>query len=172
MRVCRRPRSCRPASSSSFNYAGNTLTNQHSDINGTHDLLQDESLCEFIVTSEVFMTDSAKYSDIIIPDLTLQEQYSLSANGYADNMEAIVYGSPVYEPKFERRGIYEVCTDIADRLGIKDEFTDGGKTREDWLRRFSTSRARSTPSCPIGILDGARRMEAYPRADDQPQGVH
>ena len=37
--------------------AGNTLTNQHSDINGTHDLLQDESLCEFIVTSEVFMTD-------------------------------------------------------------------------------------------------------------------
>ncbi len=26
-----------------FNYAGNTLTNQHSDINGTHDLLQDES---------------------------------------------------------------------------------------------------------------------------------
>ena len=66
-----------------FNYAGNTLTNQHSDINGTHDLLQDESLCEFIVTSEVFMTDSAKYSDIIIPDLTLQEQYSLSANGYS-----------------------------------------------------------------------------------------
>ena len=131
-----------------FNYAGNTLTNQHSDINGTHDLLQDESLCEFIVTSEVFMTDSAKYSDIIIPDLTLQEQYSLSANGYADNMEAIVYGSPVYEPKFERRGIYEVCTDIADRLGIKDEFTDGGKTREDWLRQILDESREKYPELP------------------------
>ena len=27
--------------------------NQHSDINATHELLQDESKCEFIVTSEV-----------------------------------------------------------------------------------------------------------------------
>ena len=131
-----------------WNYAGNTLTNQHSDINLTHDILKDESLCEFIVTSEVFMTDSAKYSDIIIPDLTLQEQYSLSANGYADNMEAIIYGSPVYDPQFERRGIYEVCTDIADKLGVKDEFTDGGKTREDWLRQILDESRETYPELP------------------------
>ena len=131
-----------------WNYAGNTLTNQHSDINLTHDILKDESLCEFIVTSEVFMTDSAKYSDIIIPDLTLQEQYSLSANGYADNMEAIVYGSPVYDPQFERRGIYEVCTEIADKLGVKDEFTDGGKTREDWLRQILDESRETYPELP------------------------
>ncbi len=130
-----------------FNYAGNTLTNQHSDINYTHDLLADDTLCEFIVTSEVFMTDSAKYSDIIIPDLTLQEQYSLSANGYADNMEAIIYGSPVYEAKFERRGIYEVCTDIADKLGVKDEFTEG-KTREDWLRQILDESREKYPELP------------------------
>ena len=137
-----------------WNYAGNTLTNQHSDINATHEILADESLCEFIVTSEVFMTDSAKYSDIIIPDLTLQEQYSLSANGYADNMEAIIYGSPVYDPKFERRGIYEVCSEIAEKLGVGDEFTDGGKTREDWLRQ---------------ILDESR--EKYPELPDWDEGM-
>ena len=99
------------------------------------------------MTSEVFMTDSAKYSDIIIPDLTLQEQYSLSANGYADNMEAIIYGSPVYEAKFERRGIYEVCTDIADKLGVKDEFTEG-KTREDWLRQILDESREKYPELP------------------------
>lgn len=131
-----------------WNYAGNCLTNQHSDINATHEILADESLCEFIVTSEVFMTDSAKYSDIIIPDLTLQEQYSLSEGGYADNMEAVIYGSPVYEPKFERRGIYEVCSAIAEKLGVGDEFTDGGKTREDWLRQILAESREKYPEIP------------------------
>ena len=131
-----------------INYAGNCLTNQHSDINATHEILADESLCEFIVTSEVFMTDSAKYSDIIIPDLTLQEQYSLSEGGYADNMEAVIYGSPVYEPKFERRGIYEVCSAIAEKLGVGDEFTDGGKTREDWLRQILAESREKYPEIP------------------------
>ena len=31
-----------------WNYAGNCLTNQHDDINHTHDILVDESKCEFI----------------------------------------------------------------------------------------------------------------------------
>lgn len=118
-----------------WNYAGNCLTNQHSDINYTHDILADESLVEFIVTSEIFMTDSAKYSDIIIPDLTSQEQLSISSDGYSDNMIAVIFGAPVYEPKFERRGIYEVCADLADRLGVGEAFTEG-KTREDWLRQI------------------------------------
>lgn len=131
-----------------FNYGGNCLTNQHSDINGTHDMLVDDTLCEFIVTSEVFMTDSAKYSDIIIPDLTLQEQYSISANGYADNMEAVIYGQPVYEPKFERRGIYEVCSDIAAKLDVEDEFTDGGKSREDWLKQLLEESREVYPELP------------------------
>ena len=148
-----------------FNYGGNCLTNQHSDINGTHDLLSDDSLCEFILTSEVFMTDSAKYSDLIIPDLTLQEQYSISANGYADNMEAVIYGSPVYEPKFERRGIYEVCTDIAEKLGVKDEFTDGGKNREDWLKQLLEQSRENYPELPdweTGMAQGVWKRTPEP----------
>jgi Tat-targeted selenate reductase subunit YnfE len=130
-----------------FNYAGNCLTNQHSDINYTHDLLQDESLCEFIVTSEIFMTDSAKYSDIILPDLTSQEQLSITKDGYSDNMIACIYGEPVYEPKFERRGIYEVCCDLAERLGVGEEFSEG-KTREDWLRSIYESARENDPELP------------------------
>ena len=148
-----------------WNYAGNCLTNQHSDINATHEILADESLCEFIVTSEVFMTDSAKYSDIIIPDLTLQEQYSLSEGGYADNMEAVIYGSPVYEPKFERRGIYEVCSAIAEKLGVGDEFTDGGKTREDWLRQIlaeSREKYLEIPDWDEGMAQGVWKRTPEP----------
>ena len=118
-----------------MNYAGNCLTNQHSAINHAHKILQDESKCEFIVTSEVFMTDSAKYSDLILPDLTSQEQISVVDGGYADNMHSLLFGEPVYDAPFERRGFYEVCCDLADRFGILDEFSEG-KTREQWLKEI------------------------------------
>ncbi|MDX7526691.1 molybdopterin-dependent oxidoreductase, partial [Enterobacter hormaechei] len=48
-----------------WNYAGNTITNQHSDINKTHEILQDDTKCEMIVVIENFMTSSAKYADIL-----------------------------------------------------------------------------------------------------------
>lgn len=119
-----------------FSYAGNCITNQHSDINATHEILADESLCEFIVVWDVVMTDSARYADILLPDLTTQEQVSVTANSYNDNVKAVVFGKPAYEPKFERRGAYEVCCELAERFGVLDEYTDGGKTREDWNRQF------------------------------------
>jgi Tat-targeted selenate reductase subunit YnfE len=144
-----------------FNYAGNCLTNQHSDINYTHDLLRDESLCEFIVTSEVFMTDSAKYSDIILPDLTSQEQMSVSKDGYADNAEAVIFGQALYEPKFERRGLYEVCCDLAKRLGVYDQFSDGGKTREDWIRKLYADFQAIDPLVPS--FEEGQKMGVYKR---------
>lgn len=36
-----------------WNYAGNTLVNQHSDINKTHEILQDESKCEMIANGDM-----------------------------------------------------------------------------------------------------------------------
>ncbi|STI17723.1 Dimethyl sulfoxide reductase chain A [Escherichia coli] len=49
-------------------YASNTLINQHGDINHTHEVLQDDSKCEMIVGIDHFMTASAKYCDILLPD--------------------------------------------------------------------------------------------------------
>ncbi|HIH9869932.1 TPA: DMSO/selenate family reductase complex A subunit [Klebsiella pneumoniae] len=49
-----------------WNYAGNTIINQHSDINKTHEILQDESKCETIVVIDNFMTSSAKYADLLL----------------------------------------------------------------------------------------------------------
>ena len=148
-----------------WNYAGNCLTNQHSDINMTHDILADESLVEFIVTSEVFMTDSAKYSDIIIPDLTSQEQLSISSDGYSDNMIAVIFGAPVYEPKFERRGIYEVCADLAERLGVGEAFTEG-KTREDWLREIYDACREKHADWDMPTWDEGYKMGVWKRKPD------
>ena len=50
-----------------FNLAGNCLINQHSDTNETAKLLANDSLVEFIVVSDHFMTSSAKFADILLP---------------------------------------------------------------------------------------------------------
>ncbi len=117
-------------------YANNALTNQHGEINHVHEVLSDESKCEFILCYDVFITDSCKYADILLPDLTLQEQMSLAGSGYADPDRHIIFGSPVYPPKGERMSVYDFCCEMARRFGVYDEFTDGGKTQEDWLRGF------------------------------------
>lgn len=85
-----------------WNYAGNTIINQHSDINKTHDILQDESKCETIVVIDNFMTSSAKYADIVLPDLMTVEQEDIIPNDYAGNMGYLIFLQPVTAPKFER----------------------------------------------------------------------
>ena len=60
-----------------INYAGNCITNQNSDINWVHDVMSDESKCQFVLGSDILMTDSLKYSDVILPDLFRLEQPSM-----------------------------------------------------------------------------------------------
>jgi len=56
-----------------FNLGGNVLINQHSDINNTIRILKDTSKCEFIICSDVFMTPSAKFADLLLPATSFLE---------------------------------------------------------------------------------------------------
>ena len=49
-----------------INYAGNCLTNQNGDINYVHDILSDESKCEFILGIDTVLCDSMKHADVIL----------------------------------------------------------------------------------------------------------
>ncbi len=139
-----------------FMHGGNHLTNQHSNINATHDILRDTSKCEFIVVSDVVMTDSAKYADILLPDLTMQEQYDFAPAGYCESTKAITFGSPVYEPKFERRGNFDVCLGLAERLGLKEEFSMGMYTREDWIKYLYGNITKAIPELPATFEEGLK----------------
>lgn len=136
-----------------FLHAGNILTNQNSDINATHEILQDETKCEFIVVSEIFMTDSAKYADIILPDTTTQERYDFAPSGYMESVKAVTYGSPVYGQKFERRSNLDVCFDLAKRLNLYEEFAEGKYTHDDWLNYIYEKTRENVPELP-SLEDG------------------
>ncbi len=147
-----------------LNYAGNCLTNQHGNINRAHDILADESKCEFIVVWETAMTDSAKYADILLPDLFRFEQVSQIGTG--GDHAYMISGQPCTTPKFERKTLYDSLTLIADKLGVKDKFTEG-KTQEDWIKElYEKSRAKDTA---LPTYEEAMEMGVYTRKN--PKGA-
>lgn len=147
-----------------WNYAGNTITNQHSNINKTHRILQDESKCEMIVVVENFMTDSAKYADILLPDLMITEQADLTPNEYAGNMGYLIFGQPATTAKFERKPIYEIASEIAKRLGqdVYDKFTEG-KTQEDWLKFLYAEMMKKDKDLPD--YENMKKMGIFKKRD-------
>ena len=114
-----------------INYAGNCLTNQNGDINYVHDVLSDESKCEFILGIDTVLCDSMKYADVILPDMFRFEQNTQIGTG-GDNAYMIT-GTPCTTPKFERKTAFEMAQLIAEKLGTKDKF-DEGKSEEEWIR--------------------------------------
>ena len=129
-----------------YNCGGNTLINQHSNINRTAEILRDTSLVEFIVVHEHFMTPSAKFADILLPAATQMEQDDLCTTWvWGDSLIAI---NKAIEPLFESKTDYEICAEVAERLGIGEEYTEGGKSHEDWLREMVAVTEEAHPDFP------------------------
>ena len=147
-----------------WNYAGNAITNQHSDINKTHDILQDESKCEMIVVIENFMTSSAKYADILLPDLMTLEQEDIIPNDYAGNMGYLIFIQPATSPKFERKPIYWILSEVAKRVSpdLHQRFTEG-RTQEEWLKYLYAKMLAKDPLLPS--YDELKKMGIYKRKD-------
>ncbi len=119
-----------------WNHGGNTLTNQHSDINATLKLLEDDSKLELIVTTEVMMTPSCLVSDILLPSATGFEADNIITGGGSGRSAWAMYSHAVVEPMYETRTDLWMAEQLAERLGILEEYQDGHATREDWLREM------------------------------------
>ncbi|WP_139650880.1 DMSO/selenate family reductase complex A subunit [Raoultibacter phocaeensis] len=144
-----------------INYAGNCLTNQHSDINKAHDILADESKCEFILGIDTVLCDTMKYADIILPDLFRFEQTSQIATG--SDWGYMITGTACTSPKFERKSAYEMASLMAEKFGVQDQFTEG-KTEEDWIKELYEQSREKDDTLPT--WDEAVEMGVYTRAYD------
>lgn len=128
-----------------ISWAGNALTNQHSDINHSHEVLADETKCEFILGIDTMLTDSMKYADILLPDLFPFEQVGMGNNGGVN--AHIVASQPCTTPKFERKSCYEIASLIAEKMGIGEEYTQG-KTADDLMREAYAATLEADPELP------------------------
>lgn len=128
-----------------LNLAGNCLINQHSHINRTAEILRDTSKCEFIVCSDLFMTASAKFADILLPGVSMFECENITMPWqYGDFLG---FNNKVIEPLYEGRFEYEWLSEVADRLGLGKEFSEG-KTAGQWLESIYNDLRKEEPELP------------------------
>ena len=128
-----------------LNLAGNSLINQHSDINRTAAILADTSRCEFIVCSDLFLTASAKYADILLPGTSMFESENIATPWF--NTDFIGFHNQVIEPLYECRFEYDWLAEVAGRLGLREEFT-AGRTGSEWLRYCYEELQAAEPELP------------------------
>jgi anaerobic dimethyl sulfoxide reductase subunit A len=110
--------------------AANTLVNQHGNINRTVELLRDESLVEFIAVQDQFLTSSGLFADILLPVCTQFETWGLE-DGWKYGDELILMPKLV-DPPYETKSDYRICAELAEKLGIGEEYTQGRDERE-WI---------------------------------------
>ena len=89
---------------------------------------------ETVIIQDQFWTASAKFADIVLPISTSFERNDLEMGGdYSTRFLFPMH--KVIDPLYESKSDFEVCAAIADRLGYKNQFTEG-KNEMDWLRTF------------------------------------
>lgn len=114
-----------------FNLAGNTLLNQHSDVNKTAAILQDTSLCEFIVVSDLFMTPSAKFADILLPGTSFLESENITYPWREGDY--FLYNPKIINPLFESQFEFDWMKELAKKLGVYEKFIDGKDSLSAWV---------------------------------------
>jgi len=129
-----------------FNLAGNTLVNQHSNINETKAILKDTNKCEFIVCSDIFMTPSARFADIILPAVSGFENDNMT--GPWQTGDYVLYTNKTREPFFECKFEFEWISKVAEKLGYGAEFHQKKKTTAQWLEYLYEQMQQTNPNLP------------------------
>ena len=107
---------------------GSNHVNQGSD---TKKSIRAFGKVEFVVTQDLFMTPTARHSDIVLPVATFLEREDVTLP--ADNF--LFYSAKAIEPIPETKTDYDIFCDLSERLGFGDAFSEG-RTAEDWLDTF------------------------------------
>ena len=119
-----------------FAINSNALINQHSDCNGTAKILEDDTKCELIVVCDCWMTPSARYADILLPDTTWLESNDLVNDSYASGiMGYLVAMKAAVKPMWESISMFEMGRLIAAKMGKEAEYTEG-KDEAAWLEEL------------------------------------
>ena len=129
-----------------FNLAGNTLVNQHSDINATTRLLREKESCELIVVSDLFMTASARFADILLPAPSVLECDNITMPWANDDY--LLSNTRAVEPLFGAIPDYEWVKLVARYMGLEEAFTAGHATEMDWLRDLYAAHRKVEPTLP------------------------
>jgi molybdopterin guanine dinucleotide-containing S/N-oxide reductase-like protein len=126
-----------------FRYGGSFMGTM-SDTNKWVRMYQSPKL-EFVVNQDCWWSSETQFADVILPACTNLERddvgewgacggYTMHASSGC-NFRIVVRQKKCIEPLWESRSDYTILAGIAERLGRKEEFTEG-KTELDWAKRY------------------------------------
>jgi len=85
---------------------------------------------DFFVNVDLFMTDTCKYADIVLPASSSIERSELRC--YPQNY--IIFTQPAIEPLYDSRSDADIIFELARRLKLKDPLFDAGyEAALDWI---------------------------------------
>ncbi len=95
---------------------------------------------ETIIVNEPYWTSTAKFADIVLPVTTTLERNDI---GFGSHEGVVVAMRKVVPPAGEARDDYAIFTALADRLGVKENFTEGRDEMQwvQWLYEVLHKRA-------------------------------
>jgi anaerobic selenocysteine-containing dehydrogenase len=121
---------------------------------------------DFIVDVDLFLTDSAKHADIVLPTCSSLERSELRCY----SQKYIVYTTPVIEPLGESRSDFDIIFALADKLGLDyqvgtpaggnrggylpngaPDFTEAIEKAFDWMLEPSGMKIAELKSHPAGM---------------------
>ncbi|MFQ5904571.1 MAG: molybdopterin-dependent oxidoreductase, partial [Candidatus Binatia bacterium] len=128
---------------------------QHPNTNKTIRALTSERM-EFIAVTDIFMSETAKYADILLPASTLLERAMVwegSDVGFCYDpllkhqspKRHLAYSQRVVEPLGESKDDFEIVCELARKLGLEEHFP--WIDAEDWIEDV-LNMAREDPRFP------------------------
>lgn len=110
-------------------WAGGNPFHHHQDLNRLEKLWAKP---ETIIVQEPMWTATARRADILLPASTSLERNDLAGNRRSDRIVAM---QKIIEPMGKSRADFDIFADIAARMGVGDEFTEG-RDEMTWIRHL------------------------------------
>jgi len=99
--------------------------------NEAEEVLKDESLIPFSISSNIVYDESSQYADIILPDVTYLERWDYEDMVSPTGVAEFYIRQPMIKPLGESKDQGEIFAGLAERIGFKVAYT----TKEDFVRQ-------------------------------------
>ena len=127
-------------------WCGGNPFHHHQDLNSFHKAWQKP---DTIIVNEPWWTSTAKRADIVFPATTSYEREDIGKANGGDNY--IFYMPKLIEPVGEAKNDYTIFSELSQKLGFHEEFTEG-KNDGEWIEHlyndFQVFMEKSGTQCP------------------------
>jgi anaerobic selenocysteine-containing dehydrogenase len=86
-------------------------------------IYRDEDKIPFLVAVDVILSETSELADLVLPDATYLERWTLHGATSPDNIPEYYIRQPMHQPLGEARNFCDVACEIADRLGLNLGFS-------------------------------------------------